>query len=186
MINYLPLKEWCWLNEMDTEQRRNVIVLGNEVAKTLFPGRLALGAFILLNGIRFEVIGSNRHLGRGDNTWLNMRGYIPFPVMADELSDQRRERRELDLLFIEYEPSTTADHLLAKDDVDKMIARNHDFDVNDQNAYDEWIHRGIEDGRNDFRCHEHVSGAVGMVTLALGAIGVINIMLVAVSERLAK
>src|ERR1700692_4647144 len=81
-ISFLPLKEGRWLNEMDDSQRRNVIVLGNELQKTLFPGRPAVGSFVLLNGIRFEVIGSMPHLGRGDNTWLNMRGYIPFPVMA--------------------------------------------------------------------------------------------------------
>ena len=37
-------------------------------------------------------------------------------------------------------------------------------------------------GGQDFRCHEHV-GIVGLVTLALGAIGIINIMLVAVAYR---
>src|SRR5258708_40031052 len=67
---------------MDDAQKRNVIVLGNELLKTLFPGRPSVGAFVLLNGLRFEVIGSLPHLGGGDNTWLNMRGYIPFQVMA--------------------------------------------------------------------------------------------------------
>ena len=54
-----------------SSRRRNVIVLGNELLKTLFPGRPAVGSFILLNGIRFEVVGSMPHLGRGDNMWLN-------------------------------------------------------------------------------------------------------------------
>src|ERR1700745_2975834 len=81
-ISYLPLKEGRWLNDMDVAQRRNVIVLGNELAKTLFPGRPAVGAFVFLNGIRFEVVGSMPHLGRGDNNWLNMRGYGPFQGMA--------------------------------------------------------------------------------------------------------
>src|SRR6266542_5021433 len=81
-ISYLPLKEGRWLNELDGIQRRNVIVLGNELLKTLFPGRPALGAFVLLNGLRFAVVGSMPHLGRGDNMWLNMRGYIPYYVMA--------------------------------------------------------------------------------------------------------
>src|ERR1700728_4539409 len=81
-ISYLPLKEGRWLNELDGLQRRNVIVLGNELLKVLFPGRPAVGAFVLLNGIRYEVVGSMPHLGRGDNMWLNLRGYIPFQVMA--------------------------------------------------------------------------------------------------------
>src|SRR5450755_1409400 len=45
-ISYLPLKEGRWLNDMDEAQSRNVIVLGNELLKTLFPGRPSLGAFV--------------------------------------------------------------------------------------------------------------------------------------------
>jgi len=182
-ISYLPLREGRWLNQMDEEQKRNVIVLGNELVKTLFPGRPAVGAFVLLNGIRFEVIGSMPHLGRGDNTWLNMRGYIPFPVMAMDFP-LKGENHENSISFIEYQPSVTAEHALAKKDVHKIVARNHGFDASDQNAFDEWD--SIEESKmvgTIFDVMNMFLGAVGMVTLALGAIGVINIMLVAVTER---
>ncbi|MBV9479605.1 MAG: ABC transporter permease [Acidobacteria bacterium] len=182
-ISYLPLKEGRWINEMDEAQRRNVIVLGNELLKTLFPGRPALGAFILVNGLRFEVIGSMPHLGRGDNNWLNMRGYIPFPVMATHFP-LKEENRQNSISFIEYQPSVTAAHLLAQADVHRIIARNHGFDPGDQDAFDEWD--TIKESKmvgTVFDVMNMFLGAVGMVTLALGAIGVINIMLVAVSER---
>jgi len=182
-ISYLPLKEGRWLNEMDIVQRRNVIVLGNELQKSLFPGRPAVGAFVLLNGLRFEVIGSMPHLGRGDNTWLNMRGYIPFPVMATYFP-VKGENHQNSISFIEYQPRVTAEHALAQDDVHKIIARNHGFDASDENAFDGWD--SIQESKmvgTIFDVMNMFLGAVGMVTLALGAIGVINIMLVAVSER---
>jgi putative ABC transport system permease protein len=182
-ISYLPLKEGRWLNEMDETQRRNVIVLGNELQKTLFPGRPALAAFVLVNGIRFEVVGSIPHLGRGDNTWLNMRGYIPFPVMATNFP-LKGENHQNSISFIEYQPVTTAEHKLAEDDVHKIVARNHEFDVSDENAFDGWD--SIQQSKmvgTIFDVMNMFLGAVGMVTLALGAIGVINIMLVVVSER---
>jgi len=182
-ISYLPLKDGRWLNELDGAQRRNVIVLGNELLKTLFPGRPAVGAFVLLNGLRFEVIGSMPHLGRGDNTWLNMRGYIPFPVMATYFP-LKGENHQNSISFIEYQPSVTAEHALARADVHKIVARNHGFDASDQNAFDEWD--SIEESKmvgTIFDVMNMFLGAVGMVTLALGAIGVINIMLVAVTER---
>ncbi|HXO31522.1 MAG TPA: ABC transporter permease [Candidatus Acidoferrales bacterium] len=182
-ISYLPLKEGRWLNELDGVQRRNVIVLGNELLKTLFPGRPAVGAFVLLNNIRFEVVGAMPHLGRGDNMWLNMRGYIPFQVMASNFP-LKGENHQNSISFIEYQPRVTAEHLLAQEKAHEIIGRNHDFDSADENAFDEWdtiqeskMVGTIFDGMNLFL------GAVGMVTLALGAIGVINIMLVAVSER---
>jgi putative ABC transport system permease protein len=182
-ISYLPLKEGRWLNEMDEAQGRNVIVLGNELMKTLFPGRPTVGAFILLNGIRFEVIGSLPHLGRGDNTWLNMRGYIPFPVMATNFP-LKGANHQNSISYIEYQPRVTAEHRLAQDDVHKIIARNHTFDANDENAFDGWD--SIQESKmvgTIFDVMNMFLGTVGMVTLALGAIGVINIMLVAVTER---
>jgi putative ABC transport system permease protein len=182
-ISYLPMKEGRWLNELDGSQRRNVIVLGNELLKTLFPGRPSLGSFVLINGERFEVVGSMPHLGRGDNMWLNMRGYIPFEVMATNFPI-KGENHHNSISFIEYQPSMTSEHLLAQQDVHKIVARNHGFDVTDPNAFDEWD--SIQESKmvnTIFDVMNMFLGAVGMVTLALGAIGVINIMLVAVSER---
>jgi len=182
-ISYLPLQEGRWLNELDGTQRRNVIVLGNELKKTLFPGRPAVGSIVLLNGIRFEVVGSMPHLGRGDNNWLNMRGYVPFQVMATYFP-VKGDNHENSISFIEYQPTVTAEHLLAQDEVYGIVARNHNFDATDTNAFDSWdtIQQSKMVG-TIFDVMNMFLGAVGMVTLALGAIGVINIMLVAVSER---
>lgn len=182
-ISYLPLKEGRWLNAMDLVQRRNVIVLGNELLKTLFPGRPSVGSFVLINGLRFEVVGSVEHLGHGDNMWLNMRGYIPFPVMQSNFP-LKGENHENSISFIEYQPRFTAEHEIARQEVHKIIARNHGFDASDQNAFDEWD--SIQESKmvnTIFDVMNMFLGAVGMVTLALGAIGVINIMLVSVSER---
>jgi putative ABC transport system permease protein len=182
-ISYLPLKEGRWLNELDGTQRRNVIVLGNELLKTLFPGRPAVGAFVLVNGLRFEVVGAMPHLGRGDNMWLNMRGYIPYQVMAANFP-LKGENHQNSISFIEYQPRVTAAHLIAQHEVHEIVGRNHGFDASDENAFDEWD--SIQESKmvgTIFDVMNLFLGAVGMVTLALGAIGVINIMLVAVSER---
>lgn len=182
-ISYLPLKEGRWLNTLDGTQRRNVIVLGNELLKALFPGRPSVGSFVLINGLRFEVVGCLPHLGRGDNMWLNMRGYIPFQVMAENFP-LKGENHQNSISFIEYQPLVTAEHVIAQKEVHAVVGRNHGFDANDQNAFDEWD--SIQESKmvgTIFDVMNMFLGAVGMVTLALGAIGVINIMLVAVSER---
>jgi putative ABC transport system permease protein len=182
-IRFLPLKQGRWLNGLDETQRRNVVVLGDELTKNLFPGRPAVGATVLLNGVRFEVIGSVKRVGRGDENSTNMRGYIPYHVMATYFP-LKGEGRETAISFINYQPRVTDEHLLAQEDVRKIIARNHGFDYHDDNAFEGWdtvqqtkMSGAIFDAMNMFL------GTVGMVTLALGAIGVVNIMLVAVSER---
>jgi putative ABC transport system permease protein len=86
--------------------------------------------------------------------------------------------------FINYQPRTRDEHALATLEVRKVIARNHGFDPADDNAFELWdtikqseMIGAIFDAMNGFL------GSVGMVTLGLGAIGVVNIMLVSVTER---
>jgi len=182
-IRYLPIKQGRWFNHLDETQRRNVIVLGDELTRNLFPGRPAVGATVLLNDIRFEVIGTVKRIGRGDENLTNMRGYIPFQVMATYFP-LKGENHQNSISLINYQPRVPAEHLLAKDEVHKIIARNHSFDYRNEDAFEnldtveqaEMIGK-IFDAMNMFL------GTVGLVTLTLGAIGVINIMLVAVSER---
>jgi putative ABC transport system permease protein len=182
-IRFLPITQGRWLNWLDESQRRNVIVLGDELTHNLFPGRPALDQIVLLNGVRFQVIGTIRRVGRGDDNSTNMRGYIPFQVMSTYFPI-RGENHEGAISFINYQPVTRDQHELATLEVHKVVARNHGFDYHDENAFEGWntikqseMIGSIFDAMNVFL------GGVGLVTLALGGIGVINIMLVSVSER---
>ena len=182
-IRYLPLNQGRWLNGLDESQRRNVIVLGDELVKNLFPGRPAVGASIILNDITFEVIGTVQRVGRGDDNSTNMRGYLPYRVMAT-LFPLKGENQENSISFINYQPRVTAEHVIAQDEVRKLVARNHGFDYHDKDAFEGWDSvRNSEAVGSIFDAMNVFLGSVGLVTLALGAIGVINIMLVTVSER---
>ncbi len=182
-IRYLPMLQGRWLNELDESQKRNVVVLGDEMTRHLFPGRPAVGAFILLNDYRFQVVGTLKRVGRGDENSTNMRAYIPFQVMRTYFP--LKGEGEYDAIsFINYQPTTAADHLVAQEEVRKVVARNHGFDYRDEDAFDGWdTVKQAEMMGAIFDAMDEFLGTVGLVTLALGAIGVINIMLVTVSER---
>ncbi len=182
-IRFLPLKQGRWLNDLDEVQKRNVVVLGDEMTHNLFPGRPVLGSFILLNGHRFEVIGTVKRVGRGDENSTNTRCYIPFQVMRSDFPVKGEQAYDA-ISFLNYQPRVADEHLLAQDEARRIIARNHRFDEHDENAFEGWdtveqaqMMGTIFDAMNAFL------GTVGLVTLALGAIGVINIMLVAVTDR---
>jgi putative ABC transport system permease protein len=69
-------------------------------------------------------------------------------------------------------------------EVHKIVARNHGFDYRDEDAFEGWdTVQQAELMGQIFSAMNMFLGTVGLVTLALGSIGVINIMLVAVSER---
>ena len=66
-IRHLPIAQGRFLNQDDVEHRAQVVVLGQKMEKLLFPGRPSLGAFITLNGYRFQVIDgmfTNFHMPR--------------------------------------------------------------------------------------------------------------------------
>jgi putative ABC transport system permease protein len=182
-IRYLPLKQGRWLNWLDESQRRNVIVLGDEMGKNLFPGHPALGSSILLNGISFEVIGTLRRVGHGDDNSTNIRGYIPYQTM-NTFFRIKGEIEPNSISFINFQPRTAEEHNLAKEEVHKIIGRNHGFDYHDEDAFEGWdTVQQAEMMGMIFTAMNMFLGTVGIVTLALGSIGVINIMLVAVTER---
>jgi putative ABC transport system permease protein len=183
-IRFLPLLQGRWLNDLDESQKRNVVVLGDELTRHLFPGRPAIGSFILLNGYRFQVVGTLQRVGRGDENSTNMRAYIPYQVMHSDFP-LKGDSNEYDAIsFINYQPTAAEDHLLAQDEVRKVIARNHGFDYHDENAFESWdTVQQIQSIGQIFTAMDKFLGTVGFVTLTLGAIGVVNIMLVAVTER---
>jgi putative ABC transport system permease protein len=183
-IRNLPISEGRWYNDMDDSQKRAVIVIGDEVRRTLFPGRPAVGATILLNGISFQVIGTLQKIGHGDNMNQNLRSFVPFQAMQNYFRPLNTGIDTDVITFINYQPRSRAQHEQAQREVHKIIARNHGFNPDNPDAFDEWdTIKTIDQVGKIFDAMNAFLGSVGLVTLALGAIGIINIMLVAVADR---
>jgi putative ABC transport system permease protein len=182
-IRYVPVKQGRWLNWLDENQRRNVVVLGDEMTRNLFPGHPAVGSSILLNGISFEVVGTISRIGHGDENSTNMRGYIPYRVMSVYFPLKGEAERNA-ISYLNLQPRAAADHAAALEEVKKIIGRNHAFDYRDPDAFDVMDSVAEAEAMGAiFTAMDLFLGTVGAVTLALGAIGVINIMLVSVADR---
>src|SRR5947209_1166599 len=169
---------------MDEAQKRPLIVIDDEVRRTLFSGRPAVGATILLNGIRFQIIGTIETVGHGDNMNLNLRSFIPFNTMREYFRLTNVGNDPDVISFINYQPKSRALHESARQEVHRIVARNHGFDPKNPDAFDEWdTIKTVDQVGKIFDAMNVFLGSVGLVTLALGAIGIINIMLVAVADR---
>jgi putative ABC transport system permease protein len=183
-IRYLPINEGRWLNQMDETQKRAVIVLGDEARRTLFLGRPAVGSTILLNGVEFEVVGTVKRIGHGDNNTQNLQCFMPFSTMREYFRPMNVGEATDVINIIEYQPKTRALHEMAKAEVHRIIARNHGFDASNPDSFDEWdTVNTVDQIGKIFDAMNTFLGSVGLVTLGLGAIGIINIMLVAVADR---
>ncbi|MBV9341192.1 MAG: ABC transporter permease [Acidobacteria bacterium] len=183
-IRYLPVAQGRWLNELDLSQKRAVVVIGDEARRVLFPGWPSVGATILLNGMRFQVIGTLKRIGHGENNTRNLQMFVPFSVMRENFPPLNVGETEDAISFINYQPRRRDLHETARQEVHKVIGKNHGFDYSNPDAFDEWdTIRSVDAIGKIFDAMNMFLGSVGLVTLGLGAIGIINIMLVSVADR---
>lgn len=182
-IRYQPIDQGRWLSWTDEQQRNNVCVIGSEFVRLLFPGRPAVGSRLLINSVPFQVIGTIKNVGHGQNNDQNMRLIMPYSTMASYFP-MPGEGNAKAVKYVAYQPITRRKHDQAKKAVHAIVARNHNFDPATPDAFEEWD--TIESAEMIGKISDAMDlflGAVGLVTLALGAMGVVNIMLVSVAER---
>ena len=183
-VRFVPIAEGRFIDAADLADRRRVVVLGAKNATLLFPGRPMLGETININDVRFTVVGRVDTISRGNNDGDNQKVYIPVTTMQELFAMKGDNVAHDALSSIQYQPTTRGDTTAAVPAVHRVIAERHGFDPALKDAFEEW----------DTIQEEHMIGAifnamdiflggVGIVTLALGAVGIINIMLVSVTER---
>jgi len=182
-IRYQPVDQGRWLNWNDERQRQNVCVIGSEFVRLLFPGHPAVGSTLLINGVPFQVIGTIKKIGHGNNNGQNMRLIMTYSTMEAYFPMQGDGNAKA-MKYVAYQPVTRNQHDEARKVVRNIVAKNHNFDPETPDAFDDMdtienaeMVGKISDAMDTFL------GAVGLVTLALGGMGIVNIMLVSVSER---
>ncbi len=183
-IRKLPIVQGRYFNQDDLDQHRQVVILGQKNNDLLFPGRPSVGSYITVNGYRYLVIGTAGKIGRGNNNNDNQKIYLPITTMMDSFPITGENIPRDSITSIQYQPTTEDLNETAKAEVHKIIAARHGFQPDNKDAFEEWD--TIKSSRTVgiiFTAMDWFLGGVGIVTLALGAVGIINIMLVTVTER---
>ena len=183
-VRVMPIAEGRFIDAGDMADRRRVVVLGSKSATLLFPGRPMLGETIIINDISFTVVGRAAPISHGNNDSENQKFYVPLTT-KQELFAMKGENIPRDALqSLQYQPATKGEATAAVAAVHRVIAQRHGFDPALKDAFQEWdtikeekMVGAIFDAMDIFL------GGVGIVTLCLGAVGIINIMLVSVTER---
>jgi putative ABC transport system permease protein len=184
-IRSLGVGQGRFYNLDDQREGRRVAFLGSEAAKQLFPGRNPIGENIYLNSFPFVVIGvmAQKKQDSAYDGWDTNKIFVPFATMRRDFPDKPPGTPvTFDQLLVS--PKSVEQHEDCKREVRAALGRMHHFDPNDKEACPIWdtvqeakAFRQMTDGMKYFL------GAVGMVTLFLGGLGVMNVMMVAVRER---
>jgi putative ABC transport system permease protein len=172
-------------NQEDLNHARRVAFLGAEVRKQLFGSRPAVGETIMVQDFPYLIIGVMRAKDQDssyDGFDVN-KVYVPYSTMQRDFPNKPPDTMHtLDRLLVT--PASVAQHEPCKHEMKKVLARIHNFDPGDKEALHVWDTveeaKAFETMTNGMK---YFLGAVGLTTLFLGGLGVMNVMLVAVRER---
>ena len=187
--------------DTDETEARRVAILGWDSDSQLFAHRTSIGETLQLNGIPYTVIGRIRKKDQDSdyNGRDNNKVFIPFSAMVRDFPRTDVPSSVLSMIIVAPDdrvvaqlPSILDSRTGRIEDIDwplareirRIIAQQHGFDPADRDAVRVWdtslesimFERMIQTMKDFFT-------VVGLVTLSLGGLGVMNIMLVAVRER---
>jgi putative ABC transport system permease protein len=175
-IRTLKLEQGRFYNLEDQIQRARVAVIGSEAKEKLFSGRNALGERIRVDGLSFEIIGVLSPKMQEGNDDINRVIYVPFSTMSDV-----KDTHFLDSIWFTYQ---TPEYERLEQSVRTIMATQHKFNQTDRQAVRvfnlmtqvhqfEIITLGLK----------ILMGFIGTLTLGIGGVGLMNIMLVSVTQR---
>jgi len=175
-VRALKLAQGRFYNPEDEIQRARVAVIGSEAKEKLFSGRNALGEHIRVDGLSFEIVGVLGAKMQEGNDDINRVIYVPFSTMSEIKSTHY-----LDTIWFTYQ---TPEYQSLEQSVRTIMATQHKFNQTDRQAVEvfnlmtqvhqfEIITLGLK----------VLMGFIGTLTLGIGGVGLMNIMLVSVTQR---
>jgi putative ABC transport system permease protein len=175
-VRALKMAQGRFYNPEDEIQRARVAVIGSEAKEKLFSGRNALGEYIRVDGLSFEVVGVLSAKMQEGNDDINRVIYVPFSSMSD-----LKNTHYLDTIWFTYQ---TPEYESLEQSVRSIMATQHRFNQTDRQA--------VEVFNLMMQVHQFeiitiglkiLMGFIGTLTLGIGGVGLMNIMLVSVTQR---
>ncbi|MBZ5600049.1 MAG: ABC transporter permease [Acidobacteriia bacterium] len=175
-IRALRLAQGRFYNQEDETERARVTVLASEAKEKLFSGRNALGERIRIDGISFEVIGVLAPKMQEGDSDINRVAFVPFSTVRD-----LKDTHYLNSIWFNYE---TTEYTRLEQSVRAVMAIQHKFNQTDRRAL---LVFNLMEQVHQFEVItlglKILLGFIGTLTLGIGGVGLMNIMLVSVTQR---
>jgi putative ABC transport system permease protein len=174
-----------YITDSEYRSAASVAVLGMDAAEELFSGLNPIGEFIRIDNRRFEVIGVLEEQDSGFGSDPNLQIHVPLTTGYRHLFDARATGSNnyyVSSIVVELENAEDSDDVIA--DIETVLRRQHELagdDDNDFNVSDQ--QQLLETASQITGILTILLGAIGGISLVVGGIGIMNIMLVSVTER---
>ena len=186
-IRTIPIAQGRFLVDADETAVERVAVLGDNVRKQLFGARnTALGTTIFVNSMPFRIVGlmPAKSQNSSYNGLDSDKIYVPYTTMVRDVPPKDDNFHPGIVNDIIYVPRSLTEWKAARQQVLRVLGRNHQFDPDDKGAVYIWdTVESAELVDQIFVSMTAFLGAIAVITLTLGGVGVLNIMLVSVTER---
>lgn len=179
MRNIIPELGGRFINDLDMQQRRRVVVLGDKMKELLFGDGQAIGKLVYVGQVPFTVVGVM--MKKTQNSSYNRRDQDRIFIPASTFASVFGATHIRNIIYSVKDP-TQAD--ATSDEVRAVLAKHYKFDPTDKDAV--WIWDTNEFDKfifYFFLAFNIFLGLIGSFTLAVGGIGVANIMYIVVQER---
>jgi putative ABC transport system permease protein len=175
------LSEGRFLNDEDNDRSNKVAVLGYDIAHELFGEQSVVGEKVKIGSSRFTVVGVMAQKGVVGTTDYDGRIYIPINVVFDKFTSSRFGGDSVRLIYVSAESREEMDDVMTQ--VTSVLSEQHevdpatpDFGLVTQDSI-------IDAQASTTEAFRDLLGWVAAISLVVGGIGIMNIMLVSVTER---
>jgi putative ABC transport system permease protein len=171
-----------FLNTLDLERSRRVAVIGSEIADRLYKTQAPIGQIIRINNIGFEIIGVMESKGSSLGNNQDESIFIPLDTMVSQIVG-KTSPYGIELSWINIKAQDSQSIRAAKFQIENLLRLRHNI----QNGEDDF---GVSSAKQMLDIVSTITGgltillaAIAGISLIVGGIGVMNIMLVSVTER---
>jgi len=185
-LRTIPIGQGRFFTENEEQTGQRVCVIGVDVKKQLYGTRPdVVGSKVAINSLPFRIIGvmADKNQNSSYSGMDEKKIWLPYTTMTRDIPPTKYYTPG-DLDEIIYQPRSLAQFEAARKQVKRVLGRAHDFNPADDSAVHVWD--TVENSKQVDGIFDSMTvflGFIGLVTLTLGGIGVMNIMLVTVSER---
>jgi putative ABC transport system permease protein len=171
-----------FLTDEDNDRKNKVVTLGSEIATELFgdPGS-ALGQKVKIGSTQFTVVGIMEEKGVVGTTDYDGRVYIPLLVYFDKFSNARFGGDTVRLIYVSAEHRDSVSDVMNQ--LTDLLAQRHDVDPMTPDFQLMTQDSIIDAQASTTEAFRDLLAWVAAISLLVGGIGIMNIMLVSVTER---
>ncbi len=183
-VRKLTVASGRFLSEDEVKNQNQVVVLGSSIAADLFGSENPVGLSLRINAQPFQVIGVLTQVGGFGRTTPDRQAYIPIGLAQGRIFNAPRYRGDYTVTGINVE-AAGADQLdAAQRQIENTLRLRHNLKAEVENDFNIFNQATLLETANSIAQTLTVFlGAIGAVSLVVGGIGIMNIMLVSVTER---